>query len=308
MAKNDSLLSKYKNIISTASQKREKTRFKIGPLSLNLVLDGPDGVEGGKLIEIIGHASTGKSTLALDTIATYQREHDKTVLYVDFERSFDADYALACGVDLDRLLIVRADTTEEGLNILEDAIRNHDIKLTVLDSIAMAQPSSELEKDFSDSPKMASNAGLLTRFSYRIIPILDNNDALCLLLNQWRSNFNSLSPVKDVPYGPKAIGYAASAIIALAKIKTEDDQQIVRATIQKNKLNSPQANTEFIITYGSGIDHAKDLLTLALNNGIITKAGSWYQYGESKVQGLDNAASTFPLDEIREKVLHEITK
>ncbi len=302
-SKHEALFKKYKAVLAPGNIARPKTYFSMGPLSLNLAIGDVRGVPGGRIVQIFGKSSVGKSTLSLDIIRQWQaRSEDNVAMCVDFERAYDAGYANNIGVDTSRLAILRADTTEQGLNIVEDAV-NNDIKLIIIDSVAAGLPSSELDKHYDDSPKMASNAGLWTRFASRIIPLIDNRDCLIILLNQLRKNFSMMSREEEIPYGGLALQYASSVNIGLQRIKTEDRRITVQATVKKNKVGNPQTRAEFFIDYGFGINHGADIITLAINNGLVNKSGAWYTYDKYKEQGLDNAARNFPLQEIADKMI-----
>lgn len=302
----DALLKKYKNAIDLASVPRPKTFISLGPLSLNIAIGDTRGVETGRIVQIVGKQSSGKSTLALDIIAQHQEATGLPVLYVDFERSLDPDYARACGVDLERLYQVRADTTEEGLDAALDFIKSGSVKLIIIDSIAAAMPSSEEEKDMKDSPKMASNAGLITRFCNKVVPLLDNNDVLLVVLNQLRKNFSTLSPETEIPFGGMSLQYATAVMIRMAAIKNEERTMTAQTIIRKNKVGAPQARTEFKIVYGRGIDHAADIVELAIERNIVNKSGAWFTFGEYKAQGMEKAKVEFPIQQIRQLILERL--
>ncbi len=302
-----SVLEKYAQFVTLGSEVSKKPKMKIGPLSLNLAIGDADGVPMGRFIQFVGKQSSGKSTLALDTIATYQKEHpEEMVLYVDFERSFEPDYAAACGVNLDTVLRIHPDTTEQGMDIIKDAIENEFTKLVIIDSVPAAMPSSELEKSYQDNAKMAGSAYTITRFCQRSIGLIDNMNATIILINQFRKSFNTLSREDEIPAGGLALQYASSLTLYLARIKTEDIKQTVQVLVKKNKIGSPQRRCEFFINYGAGIDHDSDILTLAEFHGIVHKTGAWYVYRDQKAQGIYKASETFPLEEIENLVLEKI--
>jgi recombination protein RecA len=300
----DALLKKYRDAIRLANEDRPKTWISLGPLSLNIAVGNSRGVKAGRIIQIVGKYSSGKSTLALDIIRQHQFDYpEAVVVYVDFERAFDKYYAQNVGVDLDRLHIVTADSTEEGFNIVEAFVKTGDIRLIIIDSIAAAKSSTENDKDYDDSMKMASSAGAITRFCNRIVPLLDNYDTLLVVLNQLRANFNTLSPEKEIPFGSKSLQYATSVTIQTTNIQNTQDETEIQAVIKKNKVGAPRHVTKFFIKYGQGIDHAQDVLTLALERGIINKSGAWFAYGDRKAQGMNKATQEFPIEEIKQKIL-----
>lgn len=303
---NMELLKKFKEFVALGTVKREHQYVSLGPLSLNLAAGDARGVKAGRLIQIFGKESSGKSTLSLDIIAQYQREHPESpVLFVDFERSFDADYALACGVNLESVLVAKPDTLERGFNIIYSCLEQ-DIKLIVIDSIAAGLPKSEDEKDAEDNTKMASSAGPITRFVNKVIPMLDDQDALLVVLNQLRANFNTMSPEKEIPFGGMALQFHSALKLHTTKVKTEGTRQTTQVVVKKNKTANPQGRTEFFITYGEGVDHKADILTQAENCGIVIRKGAWYSYGDLKAQGMEGAKETFPIDEIKARLLNGI--
>jgi recombination protein RecA len=302
MSSLEELLKKYKETVSLGSIDRVKTRFLIGPPSLNLAIGDWNGVESGNIVQLVGKFSSGKSTLALDIIAQHQRAMGLPVIYADFERAYDRRYAEAIGVNTDLIHIVRADSTEEGFSFVEKAIKTEGAKLVVIDSIAAAKPSSENEKDYTDSQKMGGNSPISGRFINRIVPLIDNHDVLLVVLNQLRANFNTMSPERDVPAGGKALHYGTSIMIQLTNIKNTENDTRIQAVIKKNRVGPPRQVTEFTINYGKGIDHTLNIMELAIEKDIVTKAGSWISYNGKKVQGLERACNEFPIDEIKELV------
>jgi len=305
-AKHEALFKKYRRYLDTADKSYPKTVYTLGPLTLNYAVGTYGGLKGGHFVQIFGKSSSGKSTLVLDGIRQWQeRDRENYAMYVNMERSFDKDYAAALGIDLQRLYLVNADYTEQALDIVEAAL-DGGIKFIVVDSVAAGMPKSEHDKNNDDNAKMASNALIWTRFCNRNVARVDNADALLLMVNQMRKNFSMMSREEEIPAGGMALGFYANVNIALSKIKTEDDRIAIRAVIKKNRQGVPARVAEYDIIYGKGIDHKGNILTSAINFGIIEKSGSWYRYGEYRAQGLDNAAQIFPVEELRELVLHEL--
>lgn len=299
-------LDKYKAFIKAASTVNSMQHFPFSLMSLNLAIGDIQGIRGGRVVQIIGNPSSGKSTLALDLIANAQK-NGLNCAYVDFERTFDPKYSRVVGVDLDKLQMVKPDFAEQGLEITELLIKEGNVKLVVIDSIPAAVPSTESEKGYNDAEKMAVAAGYITRFCRRIVPIVDNYNALVVILNQYRANISTLARSESKPYGPRALGYASSLIIELTRVKNEDLKTIVQARATKNKLAPERKVAEFTLTYGKGPEVETDLMLLAEQYGIVTKRGAWYNYGELKAQGVDNAKLVFPLEEIRQKLLEEVS-
>lgn len=307
MSNLEALLKKYKGAIELGNVEKERTWFSLGPLSLNMAIGNPRGIKSGRIVQIVGKYSSGKSTLALDIIAQHQRDTGLPVAYVDFERAYDKNYAEALGVNTEKLYRITADSTETGLNITEGIMRSGDVKLVVLDSIAAAKPSSENEKDYNDSAKMASSAGIITRFCNRAVNIIDDNDILLVVLNQLRANFNTMSPEKEIPFGGKALHYATSVMIQMTPVKNGEDIMEVQAAIKKNRVGAPRHVTKFNINNGRGIDHARDIIDLAIERDIVIASGAWLSYRGAKVQGKAAAGEQFPINEIRAEIINQET-
>jgi recombination protein RecA len=257
-----------------------------------------DAVQSGA-VQLVGKESSGKSTLAYDIIAQHQKETGMPVLYVDFERSYTRSYAESCGVTTSMLQVARANTTEQGLTMVESFIDSGAVKLVVIDSIAAARPSSEVNKDYEDSMKMASNAGIITRFVNRIVPLADNNDALVLVINQFRMNFNTMSPEKEIPFGGQALKYATNVQIGLTRTGWNSESMDVQALIRKSKVSAPRDKIDFVIRFGKGVAHDLDILELGVQLGFATKSGAWYAFDGIQAQGKENAVKKFDLDKMR---------
>ncbi len=303
----EALLKKYKDTVTLGTTEKERTWFSSGPLSLNLAIGDARGVQSGNIMQLVGKYSSGKSTLALDIAAQHQRATGLPVMYVDFERAYDKKYAEIIGIDSSLLYKIQADTTEDGLSIVEEAIGTDETKLVIIDSIASAMPSSELKKDYNDAQRMGGNSGILSRFMNRIIPLIDNHDVLLILLNQLRANFSTMAHEKEIPYGAKSIHYATSIMVQLRNKETTEQCTEIEAIVKKNRVGSPKHKAEFVITYAMGINHALDIINLGIFYKIIDKSGSWISYNGNKVQGLDRASVEFPIDEIRQRIL-EVAK
>lgn len=302
----EKLLKKYQDFVQTGDVERPKSWFSLGPLSVNLAVGDARGIQSGRIVQIVGKQSSGKTTLALEIAKQYQQTTGQPVLYVDFERAYDQNYARDIGVNLIDLIMVRPDTTEIGLNIVEDAIKDAGIRLVIIDSIAAAMPSTELQKDYDDAQKMAGNATIITRFCNRIVPILDNHDTLLVVLNQNRKNFSTLSKEDEIPFGGTALQYATSVTLQTARIETKEDFQTTQVIVKKNRTGAPQGRAQFRINYGRGINHKLDIFELALSKGWIEKSGAWFTYNQYKGQGKENAAEAFPTDELRQRLLEAV--
>jgi recombination protein RecA len=267
--------------------------------SINSLLGGK-GLRGGRLHQIIGNESSGKTTVSLDFLVQEQKRGN-IVAYIDFERTFDPLYAKTLGLDIseERFIRVTADDAETGLHLSEELVKSG-ITAFIIDSIPAALPSSEKEKDLTESAKMAVSAGYITRWCKRIIPLLDNYNALGIVINQNRANFSQMSPKETKPFGAKQLQYSVSSTIELRVLKREEDQKHIQATVEKTKQGSTErAKCEFVIEYGVGVDVARDVLMLALEKEIIKKSGAWFMFREIKAQGMDQAKQMFPIEEIK---------
>lgn len=297
------LLKKYSQFVQPATRQREHRLLSLGPLSLNLTVGHPHGVPAGSIIQVVGQPSHGKTTLVLDICAAYhQRYPEDFVLFVDFERTLDVSYARVCGVDIDRLLVARPDTAELGMKIIEDLIRDGGIRLVVVDSVPLALPSNELERDFTDPQKVASAAQIITRFCTRNVGLLDTKDATVILINQFRKNLSGYGG-NDVPFGGMALQYASSIILQVKRTETKPNGFTMEVTVAKSKVGTPKGRAVLFLEYGQGIDHDLDILTLAVEYGIVSRRGAWYEYTTYKAQGIEQTLQTFPLEEIRERII-----
>lgn len=286
--------------------------YKSSVESLNQALGG--GIRGGLLVQLLADPGHGKTTLALDFIAQAQQTAkiiDVTVgktsrpinaLFVDLERTFDPAYAEAIGVDLTKLVVYKPQIVEQALPQIEDMLRRG-LQVVVFDSVPAMVTKDEFEKEITDPERMAGSAGLLTRWLRRLVGVVDSAQALFIFVNQYRANISPMARTMKKPYGPYSLRYSAGVIIELVRLKTEDDLITIQATVTKSKQGVTGNRTEYQMRQGKGLAADLDLLTLALEAGIVKKAGSWYEYNGIKAQGLSSAATTFDLAEIRTKVL-----
>lgn len=291
---------KYRQFIN---QDRSNSRFMFGPINLTHAISGTlDGVLSGKIYQIVGRESSGKTTLAVDIVRQYAEHYpDRGVLWIDFERSVDWDYFINCGLQKEAFIHLKPDYAEDGLNAAQEFIEAG-IGLVVIDSVAFALPKAHSNKSFGESMKIAATAALMTEFCKRMIPLIDNRDSSIILINQLRKNMNPMSHEEHVPFGGTAIQQATNVTVMLTVISREEDEQTVQALVYKNKQGSPRRRVEFPIVYGKGIDHAKVLINIAKSLGIVTTSGSWYRYKEQNVQGLEKACKELPLFDILEEV------
>lgn len=259
-----------------------------GSLTLDMIL-GKGGFPFGRIVEIYGPESCGKTTLLLSLIARAQALGIKS-LFVDAEQSLNVEYAKSVGVNLKTLDISQPDSAEEALTIIETMAASGYVGLICLDSIAAMTPQGEKEKDMTDNAKMAERAALLSRFLPRIIPHLRKNKCLLLCTNQLRTTGIGTYVVKDETPGGKAMKYYATQRVNMKmveKLKSpgsdEPTGQKVRAKTDKNKMNAPYKECFFNITYGEGIDGTLDLIEVATQFGILEKKGTWFAYNEKNI-------------------------
>lgn len=302
--------------IQFGDTERQYTYFPSSILSLNRAIGDMRGMRGGVMAQFVAEPANGKTTLAYDYIAQAQRagflrtidvqDGKKTrqvnAVFADVERTFDPDYAAVCGVDVARLLVLRTDYAEQSFELIEQALRAG-IQLVVYDSIPATMPRSETERTIEEDARMAGAANLISRQCVRLLGLLDNANALMIVINQFRANISTMSRKEKKYYGPRALQYYSAIIVELARIKNAEGVTTVQATIAKNKQGAEGNITTFAMQHGRGLDVAGDILALALECGIISKAGAWYMWGDIKAQGLEQAKARFDIEEIRLSVL-----
>lgn len=310
-----SVLKEYKEYIRPASIDVKHHEFRTGLLGLNNAISKHGYIPGGSVIQLIGEPKHGKSTLSLDIIARAQESGIKDIeipegkgtrivnaLYLDFEHSFDAEYAATIGVDLEKLLIIEPRYGEEGFTIAE-AFLTEGIQVVVVDSVPMFEPQSEEDKSLLDPEKMSSNANPLTRILRRMLHLTAIADALLILINQYRANISQMSRKEKKPYGARVIQYVARVTIELVRVKNEAGRAHVVATVEKTKLGPEGKQVPFQIEFGTGIDYDQHIFELATEAGVVEKSGAWYYYGDMKAQGEEAAIMSFPMDEIKQSLM-----
>ncbi|MFN9114502.1 MAG: hypothetical protein ACK5XN_30950 [Bacteroidota bacterium] len=283
-------------------------------LSLNQLLGG-QGVRGGLILQLLADAGHGKTTLALDFIANAQKKGIKDVevtigkitrpinaVFVDLERTYDAAYAQRIGVDTSKLLVYKPDFAEQALPQIE-ALLSKGLQMIVFDSVPAMITKDEFEKDMDDPARMAGSAGVLSRWLIRLVGLVDNAKCLMVFINQYRANISPMARTNKKPYGPYSLRYNSGVIIELVRIKTDEELVTIQATISKSKQGGTGMKCEYIMRQGQGLVPEYDILALALEYGIIRKAGSWYEYNGTKAQGLESCIQVFDLEEIKQQVM-----
>ena len=268
------------------------TGISTGSVSLDIAT-GIGGVPKGRIVEIFGPESSGKTTLTLHIIAEAQRAGGKAA-FIDAEHALDPIYAKSLGVDTDELLVSQPDTGEQALEICEMLVRSGAIDVIVVDSVAALVPRAEIQGDMGDS-HVGLHARLMSQALRKLAGAINKSNTCAIFINQLREKVGVIYGNPEVTTGGRALKFYASMRIDVRKIETikSGDQMIgnrTRAKIVKNKVAPPFKQAEFDIMYGEGISKVGDLLDCAVAGGIVEKAGSWYSYSGDRIgQGRENA-------------------
>lgn len=278
-----------------------------GALSLDLALGG--GYPKGRIIEIYGPESSGKTTLALHAIAEIQKQGG-TAAFIDAEHALDPAYAKKLGVDTANLLVSQPDNGEQALEITETLVRSNAVDLIVVDSVAALVPQAEIEGDMGDS-HMGLQARLMSQALRKLTGIINKSKATVIFINQIRMKIGVMFGNPETTTGGNALKFYASVRLDIRRIgQIKQGEEIVgnrtKVKVVKNKIAPPFRTAEFDIMYNEGISKTGDVLDLAVIHGIVGKAGAWFDYKEGKI-GQGREATKIYLKE-NVKVLHEIEK
>ena len=283
----------------------EKPHEEIGAISTNcLSLDAAIGVGGfprGRIVEVYGPESSGKTTLALQVVASAQQAGG-VAAYIDAEHAMDPDYAQKLGVNVDDMLISQPDSGEQALEIAETLVRSNSVDVIVIDSVAALVPRAELDGEMGDSlPGL--QARLMSQALRKITAIVASSNTCFVFINQLREKIGVFFGSPETTTGGKALKFYASVRLDIRRIGAikEGDKVVgnrTRVKVVKNKVAPPFREAEFDIMYGEGISREGDLLDLAVNHNVVEKSGAWFSYsGERLGQGRENVKNLLKEDQ-----------
>ncbi|MGY6705749.1 recombinase RecA [Roseinatronobacter sp.] len=263
-----------------------------GSLGLDIAL-GIGGLPKGRIIEIYGPESSGKTTLTLHAVAEEQKKGG-ICAFVDAEHALDPQYARKLGVNLDELLISQPDTGEQALEIVDTLVRSGAVSMVVVDSVAALTPKSELEGDMGDS-NVGVHARLMSQAMRKLTGSISRSNCMVIFINQIRMKIGVMFGSPETTTGGNALKFYASVRLDIRRIGAIKDRDEVvgnqtRVKVVKNKVAPPFKQVEFDIMYGEGISKTGELLDLGVKAGVVEKSGAWYSYGDERIgQGRENA-------------------
>ncbi len=304
------------SIMALGSRPVEEVKtISSGSLGLDIAL-GVGGYPRGRIVEIYGPESSGKTTLAIHAIAETQKAGGVAAI-VDAEHAFDPTYAEALGVDIDQLLISQPDNGEQALDIAEQLIRSGAVDLVVIDSVAALTPKQEILGDMGEN-KLGLHARLMSQALRKMTGAVNKSNSVCIFINQLREKIGVTYGSPEVTTGGNALKFYASVRIDIRKgsqIKVNDETvlgNLTKVKVVKNKVAPPFRRAEFDIMYGEGISRIGEIIDYGVEFEIVKKSGSWYSYGDIKLgQGRDNVKAIFAdnpelAEEVAEKVMAKL--
>lgn len=282
-----------------------------GSLSLDLAT-GVGGLPRGRVVEVFGPESSGKTTLALHVVANAQREGG-IACYIDAEHALDPAFATKIGVNIDELLVSQPDTAEQALEICESLVRSNAVDVIVIDSVAALVPKAEVEGDMGDQ-HMGLQARLMSQALRKLTAVISRSKTLVIFINQIREKIGVMFGNPETTTGGRALKFYSSMRLDIRRIssikeKEENVGNRVRVKVVKNKLSAPFRDAEFDILFNEGISKEGDLLDLAVEEKVLRKSGTWFAYKEENLgQGRENTRAYLRehpelVEEIRAQVL-----
>ena len=263
-----------------------------GSLGLDIAL-GIGGLPKGRIVEIYGPESSGKTTLTLHVVAEEQKKGG-VCAFVDAEHALDPSYAKKLGVNLDELLISQPDTGEQALEIVDTLVRSGAVSLIVVDSVAALTPKAEIEGDMGDAT-VGAQARLMSQAMRKLTASIGRSNCMVIFINQIRMKIGVMFGSPETTTGGNALKFYASVRLDIRRIGSikEKDEVVgntTRVKVVKNKVSPPFKQVEFDIMYGEGISKTGELIDIGVKAGVVEKSGSWYSYGDERIgQGRENA-------------------